>query len=116
MARGYHVDEQVLGFSNQGDRIRFWGSRGAFWGALWGLFFGGVFISVPITGPIFVPGYMANTLVATMESALLLSAVSAVGAALYGLGIPKDSVLAYVTALACHAGGERGPARAAPPA
>jgi hypothetical protein len=100
IGRGYHVDEQVLGFYNQGDRIRFWGARGAFWGGLWGLFFGGVLISLPITGPIIVLGYMATTLVAVMESAAVVGAASAIAAALYGLGIPKDSVLAYETALA----------------
>jgi hypothetical protein len=42
VGKGYHVDEQVTGFYNAGDRIRFWGTRGAFWGGLWSLFFGGV--------------------------------------------------------------------------
>jgi hypothetical protein len=100
VGRGYHVDEQVLGFYNSGDRIRFWGSRGAIWGGLWGLFFGGVFITVPITGPILVLGYMATTLIAALEGAVALGGASAIAAALYGIGIPHDSVLAYETALA----------------
>ena len=40
VGKGYHVDEQVTGFYNKADRIRLWGTRGAFWGALWALFFG----------------------------------------------------------------------------
>ena len=45
VGKGYHTDEKVVGFYNQGDRIKFWGTRGAFWGGLWGWFFGGLFIS-----------------------------------------------------------------------
>ena len=99
VGKGYHVDEQVVGFYNQGDRVRFWGSRGAFWGGLWGLFFGGVLITVPITGPVIVLGYLASTLIAALEGAVLVGGVSAITAALYGIGIPKDSVLAYETAI-----------------
>ena len=99
IGKGYHTDEHVVGFYNQGDRIRFWGARGAFWGGLWGLFFGGVFITLPLTGPIIVLGYLATTLIAAIEGAVLVGGVSAIASALYGLGIPKDSVLAYETAL-----------------
>jgi hypothetical protein len=40
IGKGYHSDEKVVGFYNAGDRIKFWGERGAFWGGLWGWFFG----------------------------------------------------------------------------
>ena len=43
VGKGYHTEEAVTGFYNTGDRVKFWGSRGAFWGGLWGLFFGGLF-------------------------------------------------------------------------
>jgi len=97
VGKGYHVDERVIGFYNQGDRIRFWGTRGAFWGGLWSLFFGGVFLTLPIAGPVIVLGYLAATAVAVVEGAVLVGGVSALSAALYGLGIPKDSVLQYET-------------------
>ena len=38
IGNGYHTEEKVIGFYNIGDRIKFWGSRGAFWGGFWGLF------------------------------------------------------------------------------
>jgi hypothetical protein len=38
VGKGYHTEEKVVGFYNVGDRIKFWGLRGAFWGGLWGLF------------------------------------------------------------------------------
>jgi hypothetical protein len=30
VGKGYHTDERVVGFYNMGDRVKFWGSRGAF--------------------------------------------------------------------------------------
>jgi hypothetical protein len=38
VGKGYHSDEKITGFYNAGDRIKLWGTRGAFWGGLWGLF------------------------------------------------------------------------------
>ena len=99
IGKGYHTNEQVVGFYNQGDRIRFWGTRGAFWGGLWSLFFGGVFLTVPLVGPVIVLGYLAGATVAALEGAILVGGVSAIAAGLYGLGIPKDSVLEYETAI-----------------
>lgn len=100
VGKGYHVDEHVTGFYNQGDRIRFWGTRGAFWGGLWSLFFGGLFLAVPVVGPVVMLGYLGSMAVGVLEGAALVGGVSAISAALYGLGIPKDSVLQYETAIA----------------
>jgi hypothetical protein len=99
VGKGYHLDEQVVGFYNQGDRIRFWGTRGAFWGGLWTLFFGGVVLTLPAIGPVVALGYLAAAIVAAVEGAVAVGGFSAIAAALYGLGIPKDSVLHYETAI-----------------
>ncbi|WDF72499.1 DUF1269 domain-containing protein [Novosphingobium sp. KACC 22771] len=100
LGKGYHLDEHVTGFYNQGDRIRFWGTRGAFWGGLWSLFFGGIFLTVPVFGPVVALGYVGAMAVAALEGAVVVGGVSAISAALYGIGIPKDSVLQYETAIA----------------
>jgi hypothetical protein len=99
VGKGYHTEEKVVGFFNIGDRVQFWGARGAFWGGLWGLFFGGLFISVPIIGHVVVLGYLAAVAVSAAESALLVGGLSALGAALYSIGIPKDSVIEYEAAV-----------------
>ncbi len=99
IGKGYHTDEKVVGFYNTGDRIKFWGTRGAFWGGLWGLFFGGLFMTIPVVGHIVVLGYLAATVISAVESAVVVGGLSAIGAALYGIGIPKDSVIAYETAV-----------------
>jgi hypothetical protein len=73
--------------------------RRAFWGGFWGLFFGGIFMTIPFVGHVVVLGYLATILVAGLENAVVVGGLSALGAALYSLGIPRDSVLQYETDL-----------------
>ena len=56
VGKGYHSEEKVVGFYNMGDRVKFWGSRGAFWGGFWGLLFGSALFAIPGLGPILVAG------------------------------------------------------------
>ena len=99
IGKGYHTEEKVTGFYSTGDRIKFWGGRGAFWGGLWGLFFSGLFLTVPVVGPIVVLGYLATTVISVVESAVVIGGLSALGAALYSIGVPKDSVIHYESAV-----------------
>jgi hypothetical protein len=99
VGKGYHTQEKVVGFYNMGDRIKFWGARGAFWGGFWGLFLGGLFLTVPVVGHVVILGYLAAVVFSGVETAVVVGGLSALGAALYGLGVPKDSVLQYETAL-----------------
>jgi hypothetical protein len=99
VGKGYQIDEKVVGFYNEGDRIKFWGTRGAFWGGLWGMFFGGLFLTIPVVGHVIVLGYLASMAVYGIGNAIAVGGLSALGAALYGIGIPKDSVIQYETAV-----------------
>jgi uncharacterized membrane protein len=99
VGKGYHTDEKVVGFYSAGDRIKFWGTRGAFWGGFWGLFLGGLFMAVPAVGQVVVLGYLASIVVAAIENAVIVGGISALAAALYSIGVPKDSVIQYETAL-----------------
>jgi len=99
VGKGFHTEENVIGFYNIGDRVKFWGTRGAFWGGLWGLFFGGLFLTVPVIGHVVVLGYLAAMVIAGVENAIVVGGLSALGAALYGLGVPKDSVINYEAAV-----------------
>jgi hypothetical protein len=99
VGKGYHTDEKVIGFYNMGDRVKFWGTRGAFWGGLWGLFFGGLFLTIPVVGHVVVLGYLAAVAFSAAEGAVVTGGLTALGAALYSVGIPKDSVLQYETAI-----------------
>ena len=94
-----HTDEQVVGYYNSGDRMKRWGKMGAFWGGFWGLLFGSAFFAIPGIGPVLVAGPVVAWIVGALEGAALVGGVSAIGAGLYGMGIPKDSVVEYELAL-----------------
>ena len=99
VGKGYHTDEHAVGYYNTGDRMKYWGKLGAFWGGFWGLLFGSAFFAIPGIGPILVAGPAVAWIVGALESAVVVGGVSALGAGLYGMGIPKDSIVKYETAL-----------------
>ena len=99
VGRDQHTEEHVVGFYNAGDRMKYWGKLGAFWGGMWGMLFGSAVFLIPGLGPLLVAGPLAGWVIAALESAVLVGGVSAIGAGLYNLGIPKDSILRYETAL-----------------
>lgn len=99
VGRDYHSEEQVVGYYNTGDRMKAWGKMGAFWGGLWGILFGAAFFVIPGIGPIVVAGPLVSALVGALEGAVVVGGLSALGAGLVGIGIPKDSVIKYETAL-----------------
>jgi hypothetical protein len=99
VGKDYHTEEHVVGYYNAGDRMGFWGKRGAFWGGLWGILFGSAFFLVPGIGPLVVAGPLVSAIVGGLQGAAIVGGVSALGAALYSIGIPKDSILAYETAI-----------------
>jgi hypothetical protein len=94
-----HTDEHVVGYYNTGDRMKYWGKVGAFWGGFWGLLFGSAMFAIPGLGPILVAGPLVAWIIAGLEGAAVVGGVSAVGAGLVSIGIPKDSVLKYDVAL-----------------
>ncbi len=99
VGKGYHTDEQAVGYYNAGDRMKYWGKTGAFWGGFWGLLFGSAFFMIPGLGPILVAGPVVAWIVGALEGAVVVGGLSALGAGLYSMGIPKDSIVKYETAL-----------------
>jgi len=99
VGRDYRTDEHVVGYYNVGDRMKVWGKTGAFWGGLWGFLSASGFFWIPGLGPLMVAGPLVGWIVGALEGAVVVGGLSALGAGLYGLGIPDDSVLRYETAL-----------------
>ena len=99
VGKGYHTDEHAVGYYNTGDRMMYWGKVGAFWGGFWGLLFGSAFFVIPGLGPILAAGPVVAWIVGALESAVMVGGVSALGAGLYSMGIPKDSIVKYEAAL-----------------
>ena len=48
---------------------------------------------------VMVLGYIASMVISAAESAVLVGGLSAIGAALFSIGIPKDSVIRYEAAI-----------------
>jgi uncharacterized membrane protein len=97
VGKDYDKEERVLGYYTTGDRMKSWGKFGAFWGGIWGLLFGSAMFVIPGIGPIVMAGPIIGWLVAALEGAVVIGGLSALGAALVSLGIPKDTALAYET-------------------
>ena len=94
-----HTDEHAVGYYNAGDRMKYWGKTGAFWGGLWGMLFGSAFFFIPGIGPLLVAGPLVAWIVGGLEGAAVVGGLSALGAGLVSIGIPKDSVVQYELAL-----------------
>jgi uncharacterized membrane protein len=99
VARDFHTDEQVVGYYNAGDRMKRWGKAGAFWGGFWGLLFGAAFFAIPGFGPVLVAGPLVAWIVGALEGAVVVGGMGALGAGLFSIGIPKDSVIKYEAAV-----------------
>ena len=97
VGKDYHTEENVVGYYNTGDRMMYWGKLGAFWGGFWGLLFGSAFFWVPGVGQILVAGPLVVWIVAALEGAAVTGGITALGAGLYSIGIPKNSILQYET-------------------
>src|SRR6202451_2478474 len=69
VGKDYHTDEHVVGYYNAGDRMKYWGKLGAFWGGFWGLLFGSAFFVIPGLGPILAAGPVVAWIVAALDSA-----------------------------------------------
>lgn len=76
-----------------------WGKFGLFWGSIWGLLFGSAFLFIPGLGPVIVGGPLVSWIIGALETAVITGGLTALGGALASIGIPKDSVIRYETAL-----------------
>ena len=50
VGKDYHTEENVVGYYTTGDRMKYWGKLGAFWGGFWGMLFGSAFFWLPGIG------------------------------------------------------------------
>jgi hypothetical protein len=99
VGKGYHSEEKPMGFYTTGDRIKAWGSTGAFWGGIWGLLLAPAVFVLPGLGLVGMAGPIVAMLVGALEGAVVIGGLSALGAALLQIGVPKDQVVKYEAAL-----------------
>src|SRR5580692_2720811 len=89
-AEGAVKELQKSGFD-----MKYWGKLGGFWGLL----FGAAFFWVPAIGPVLVGGPLVAWIIAGLEDAMVVGGLSAIGAGLFSIGIPQDSIVTYETAI-----------------
>ena len=99
VGKGYHTEEHPVGFYTAGDRIKVWGGIGAFWGGVWGLLLAPAVFFLPGFGLMAMAGPVVSALVGALEGAAVMGGVSALGAALTQIGVPKNQILKFETAL-----------------
>ena len=99
VGKGYHSEEKPMGFYTTGDRIKAWGGSGAFWGGIWGMLLAPAVFVLPGLGLVGMAGPIVATLVGGLEGAVVVGGLSALGAALTQVGVPKDQVIRYEAAL-----------------
>jgi hypothetical protein len=99
VGRDYHENEHMIGCHEAGDRVQYWGQQKAFWGGAWGLLFGSAFVFIPSIGPLLVAGPLVGWIIGALEDPSVEGGLSAIGAGLCSLGIPKNSVLKYEAVL-----------------
>jgi hypothetical protein len=95
VGKDFHTEEHAIGYYNTGDRIKFWGKKGAFWGGLAGILFSSAFLVIPVVGHLIVLGPLVSSIIGGLEGAAVVGGTSALFGALAGLGIPKDTVVQY---------------------
>jgi hypothetical protein len=99
IGKDYHTEEHPIGFYNVGDRMKFWGKNGAFFGGLWGWLVGAGFFLIPGVGHLIVLGPLVGWIAGALEGAAVGAGLGVLGGALASAGVPKDSVVKYETAI-----------------
>src|SRR5580704_1440316 len=56
VGKDYHTEEHAVGYYTTGDRMKYWGKQGAFWGGIWGMLLWSAFFWVPGVGQVLVAG------------------------------------------------------------
>ncbi len=95
IGKDFQLEQEVIGYYTIGDRMKSWGKAGAFWGGLWGLLTGSALFIIPGLGAILAAGPIVGWIVGMLEGAVIGGGLSALGAALYSIGIPENSIIEY---------------------
>jgi len=97
IGKGYQCEEHLVGFYTSRDKIKLWGTTGAFWGGLWGMLFLPAIFYLPGFGLIAMSGPFVSVLINALEGAVVFGGLSALGAALTQIGVKENQVLKYET-------------------
>ncbi len=99
VGKAYRTEEKIVGYYTTGDRMKYWGTKGALWGGIWGLLAGSGFPLCFGHRSVGRSRALVAPIVAALHGAVVVGGLSALGAGLYSMGIPKKSILQYETAI-----------------
>ena len=99
VGKDYHTAEGVITYDNADDRMKVWCQFGDFCGGLSGLLLGSAFYFIPGIGPVIVFGPLVSWIVRALQGAVMVRGLSALGAGLHSIGIPKYNIMEYEKAL-----------------
>ena len=99
IGKGYETQEHATGFYNTGDRVKSWGKTGALWGGIWGGLVGSGLFLLPGVGAVVAAGPIVAAIAGAIDGAVITGGMTAIGGALASIGIPKDSIIKYETAI-----------------
>jgi len=99
LGRDCQSQDNVVGFYTTGERVRYWGKTSAFWRSYWSLLVGGGLFIVPGIGLVVVAGPVGVWIIDALEGAISVGGVTALGAGLVSLGMPKDKVSKYESSI-----------------
>jgi hypothetical protein len=97
VGKDYHTAQRVTGYHAGARRV--WDQLGDFWGGLSGLLLGSAFYFIPGIGPVIVFGPLVSWIVRALERTVMVGGLSALGAGLHSIGIPKYRIMEYEKAL-----------------
>jgi hypothetical protein len=100
VGKDYLTEARIIGgYRNAGDRMKTWGELANTWGGLRGLLLGSGFYFIPGIGSVIVFGPLVSAIVRALEAKVITDELSALGAGLHRIGIPKHIIMEYETAI-----------------
>ncbi|TCD47438.1 hypothetical protein [Chlorobium sp. N1] len=93
------LGEHVSGFYKAGERLLFRGKLEPFWSRLAGELAPSASFFVPGIGQVMLFGPLVEWLNSALERNLVVGGLSAVGAALFSIGLPKECIVKYEKAI-----------------
>ena len=95
VGKDFAAEEAAVGYYTTGDRLKAWGKTGTFWDGVWGRLSGSAVFMLPGFGPLLAAGPVVGWIVGALEGPAAVGSLSALGAGLFSIGIPEDSILEY---------------------
>jgi hypothetical protein len=95
LGKAYVSDEEIIGCYVADGRLMVLGGSAAFWERLWSLLGEAGLFVVPGIGPVVIAGSLVDALATTVKDAVIIGGLTALGAASYSIGIPKEGALKY---------------------